>query len=443
MSTFSGASFQERKSGGALVPIHGATGLVGSRPKASASGNPVIDRGGTTLYQLQLPVSCGSADFSGLRGAVGSSGSLVYAGGTVTAALVELSDAQIVKDGADVYWASLNFIVATGDTTITTPALGVTVAGGTVSSDVLSVVTSHGIDQNAGQASITFPARPSAATEGAAVTVSMGAGAVFEGTVTGRSWEHFPTGVALDCRDRMEYMTYPYGGTEREYASQTLGTVWQNLFEAMGNASVNGSIEDPGWTVGITESLIFRKGEQFLPFIRESANLAGYVAFTKGVDSAFYIRPLNYGVTGGGTHTLTEGVNILSARREISRDGIYNGVQVDGLTYEGASVSVFVGTANSDVRDPPGTISMRVQSNLIESESRGTIVALEQLSQHNFKPQQGVITLPGTPIEPMDTLVVTHADLEMTGATVAAAQVEQRFDSGGWVTTVRYRKLRA
>lgn len=423
-----------------MTPVHGAAGVVGSRPRPM--GVPQIDRGGTTLPTLQMPAKCGSADYSTLRGAVGTSGQLIYSGGTVTAALIEVGGTQKVKDDSDVYFTSLSFLVATADTTISTPALVISAAGSDVSSEAISAVVSHGIEQNSGQASLAFPSRPASISEGGSVSVSMGGNAAFAGTVTGRQWEHYPSGVALDARDRMEYMTYPYGGTERTYTAQTDGTVVQNLFEAMGNSSANGSFEDSGWTVGIIQSIIFRRGDQFLPWIREVDNLAGYVTFTKGVDSAIYRRPLQYGVTGAGTHTLTEGVNVLSARREITRDGIYNAVQVDGYTYEGASVSVFMATANSDVRNPPGTLSMYVQSNLIESQARGTVVALEQLSQHNFKPESGQLTLPGTAIEPMDVLIVTHADLEMTGATVAATQVEQRFDSSGYVTTVRYKRIR-
>jgi hypothetical protein len=356
---------------------------------------------------------------------------------------VEAKDGQKVVDSIDTFFGSLDFLVCTSDTSVSTPTIGVTVGGGTVSSSILQATVSHGIEQTSGQAQLVFDSRPNSATEGDAVTVSMNSTSVFAGTVTGRSWDHYPTGVGVDCRDRMEYLTYPYGGTERTYTAQTIGTVWQNLVEAMGVANANTSIEDSGWTVGVIQSLIFRKGDKFLPFIRESTMLAGYVAFTKGVDSAFFIRPLQYGVTGASTITLTEGVNILSAHREISRDGIYNGVQVDGLTTSDfGSVSVFSSTANSDVRDPPGTVSMQVQSNLIESDSRGTTVALELISQHNFKPESGRLVLPGTAIEPMDVLIVTHSDLEWSGATVVAAQVEHHFASDGYTTTVQAKRIR-
>jgi hypothetical protein len=69
-------------------------------------------------------------------------------------------------------------------------------------------------------------------------------------------------------------------------------------------------------------------------------------------------------------------------------------------------------------------------------------VAQEILSQHNFKPESGEITLPGTTIEPLDVLVVTHTDLGWSGATVAATQVEHRFSNAGCVTTVQARRIR-
>lgn len=442
MAVFNSITIEERGQAGIMTPQHGAQGNVSVRPRASSSGDPVIDRGGTALTTFTMPIRCGAATLASLRSSAGVSDSLVYSGGTITAVLVELGDAQKVVDTQDVYFASLTFIACTSNTTVSTPAISVMVDGADVSSSVINAVVSHGIEQTSGQASIVFDARPNGVTEGGSVTVGMGGNVRFDGTVTGRSWEHFPVGVGLDCRDRMEYLSYPYGGTERTYVSTTGGSIQQNISEAMGIASANMSIEDDGATVGVVQTIVFRQGDRFLPWIRENDNLRGYVTFTKGVDSAIFRRPLQYGVTGAGTHTLTEGVNILSAKREITRDGIYNGVQVDGFTYEGASVSVFLATANADVRNPPGTISMYIQSNLIETPAMGTTVALEQLSQHNFKPERGQITLSGTAIDPMDVLIVTHADLEMSGATVIAAQVEDRYDSGGYITVVNYRRIR-
>ena len=445
MATFNSVTIIERGQSGIMVPVHGASGNVGARAKPRWAESVVIDRGGTTLAVLSMPVACGSTTLDDLRFAVGNSDSLIYSGGTVTALLAELKDAQKVKDSADTFFATLDFVVCTANTTIQEIDIDCVIGGNAYDGQVLEATISHGVDQASGQAQVVFPSRPADATEGGSVSIALGVGGanapMFAGTVTGRAWEHWPTGVAIDCRDRMEYLTYPYGGTERTYAAATLGTVWQNLGEAQGIASANMSIEDPGWTVAITEPLVFRRGDKFLPWMQESMSLAGYCIFTKGADSAVYVRPFDENVTGAGTHTLTEGVNLLSARRDITRDGILNGVQVDGLTYLGASVSVYMATANSDVRSPPGTVAGFVQSNLIETDTRASAVGSTFLDHHNFKPESYTFTLPGTAIEPMDMLVVTHADLELTGATVTATQVEQRFSSSGYVTTVQAKRV--
>jgi hypothetical protein len=444
MASYDGFQFDERGSGGILVPIHGAVGNVGARPYAVQQNGPQIDLGGTVLYTLSMPIRCDADTLDGLRYDVGVDDNLVYAGGTVPALLIEVKNGQKVKDTSDLYFATLDFLIRTATTTLQFPTMTITVDGNTIDGGALDVTVTHGVEQSAGQATIGFPSAPSV-TEGGSVSVALGVNfppaQSFAGTVTGRQWEHYPTGVGLDCRDRMEYLTYPYGGTERTYTAQTLGTVWQNLGEAQGIDSANMSIEDPGWTVGIVEPVVFRRGDRFLPFMQESMSLAGYCIFTKGVDSAIYVRPFDENVTGAGTHTLTKGTNILSARREISRDALYNAVQVDGLTYEGASVTVYMATTNADVRTPPGTVSYHIQSNLIESNARGTLVASTFLDHHNFKPEAFSFTLPGTAIEPMDMLIVTHDELGMTGATAVVVQREHRFSSSGYTTTVQAKRI--
>lgn len=450
MATFHAVTFSERGQGGRAVPVHGNVGNVGVRTHLVQT-DPKLDYGGTTVYQISIPISCGSANLATLRQKVGLERELIYAGGTTNALLTEIKSVVKVVDSKDVFFASLDLLVTNSNVSVAYPALTVTfggtsTAGGTSYKNMaLEVTVTHGVEQDAGQAMVVFDRPLTPPTEGGSVAVSMSpdgvASAVFAGTVTGRNWEHFPTGFAVDCRDRMEYTTYPYGGTERTYTSATLGTVVQNLVEAQGIDNTSTSIEDPGWTVGIVEPVVFRRGDRFLPWIREALTLAGYAIFTKGVDSAVYVRPYDESVTGAGTYTLTEGVNILSARRDISRDGIINAVQVDGLTYEGASVSVFIGTANSDVRSPPGTVSANIQSNLIETIGRGTTVALTYLDHHNFKPENVTITTPGTAIEPMDMLVVTHTDIGMSGATVVVTQREHHYSSGGYVTTLHAKRI--
>lgn len=442
MATYDGYTFEERgQQAGAINPQHGAAAQV--QPRLTAGGVRSVSNAGSVIVPFDLPIRCGSATLVNLMNDVGASKNLVYSGGTVRAFLAEVKNAVEVRAEKNTYFATLGFLTySTSDVTIQSTSIDVVIDGSPAASALLEATISHGVEQSSGQATLAFTSLPTGATEGVDASVEINSGPQFAGTVTGRAWDHWPLGVAIDCRDRMEYLTYPYGGTERSYTNTTLGSVWQNLGEAQGIASANMSIEDPGWTVAITEPLIFRRGDRFLPWMKESMSLAGYCIFTKGSDSAIYVRPYDENVTDSASHTLTEGVNILSARRNITRDGIYNGIQVDGLTFLGASVSVYMATANSDVRDPPGTVAgPPINSNLIETDTRASVVAATFLDHNNFKPESYTFTLPGTAIEPMDMLVVTHADLELTGATVTATQVEHRWGTGGYVTTVQAKRV--
>lgn len=444
MATWNGRSFGERGQNGAFAPQHGAKALINTR--VSISGTNTIDRGGSVLPTFSMPIKSGSATYANLRGDVGGNHSLVYTGGTVDAVLVSVHDGVKVKDSADVYFATLDFIALTGDTVVQTISQSTTIDGVSYSATMLEVSVSHGIDQNCGQATLVFPSRPSDADTGKIANVSMGVNgsnaAVFSGSVTGRSWEHFPSGFAADARDRLDRLTYPYGGTERTYGTVTDGTVHQNLVEAMGINSANTHIEDSGNTIAILQPLIFRQGDRFLPWIREDDQIAGYVTYTKAFDSAIYRTP--YAYAGSIAASYTKGTNIISARRNETTDGMYNGVQVDGLTTELGSVSVFMSTANSYIPSPPGTVTYRIQSNIIESDARGSAVAAILLAKLNIRQEEYQMSVPPPcTLEPADSITVTHADLDLSGGTVLVTKVEHRQSDASYVVNVTMRKVPA
>ncbi len=172
MATFNSQTFSERGQSGTFIPQHGAKALVNTR--VSISGTNTIDRGGTTLPPFSMPIKCGSAVYVALRGAAGGNHSLVYSGGTVDAVLVSVHDGVKVKDSQDVYFATLDFIALTSDTTVQTISQSTTIDGVNYSSSVMEVSVSHGIDQNCGQATVVFPSRPSDADTGKIVNVSLG-----------------------------------------------------------------------------------------------------------------------------------------------------------------------------------------------------------------------------------------------------------------------------
>lgn len=317
--------------------------------------------------------------------------------------------------------------------------LSVTFGGVSVSPSEVRV--RHGIDQDCGQATIVIPSA-SGAIEGKIVDIWAGYNGVtaqlFYGSATGVTWELYPRGVAIDCRDRMDRLRYEWGGTERTYTSTTEGSVIQNLVEAMGIDSSVTSIEDSGMTVGVTETVRFLRGVRFLPWIREIDNLCGYATFTRS-NGAVYRRPL---ATGTASFTYTEGGNILDIRpNRTSPDGIYNAVQVDGLTYEGLSVFAFIGTANSDIPDPPGTIAYRVQSNYVETDARATIVATSLLARLNQKPYAVSLTGVGNPvIEVGNTISVTASRVGISSGTALFVTAREHvINQSGFITNIEAR----
>ena len=76
--------------------------------KIPGGNTSVLQSAGRTMPAVTLPIACTGAALASLRGAVGSNGTLVYHGGTVTARLSKVGDGRKVG-GYDVYEASLTF----------------------------------------------------------------------------------------------------------------------------------------------------------------------------------------------------------------------------------------------------------------------------------------------------------------------------------------------
>lgn len=437
MATWNGRSWGERGSNGVLVPHHGTKASVSDRVTLTAYAQ--TDVAGDTLPLLTMPISCGTATYADLRGDVGGNvHSLVYTGGTVDAVLVGVQG-LLVKDSHDLIFATLDFIPITSDTTVQTISETVTVGGADYGGDVLEVTVSHGIDQ-VGQATVVFPFQPTEADTGAIVEVLINSNAVFSGNAAGRGWDYFPEGFAVDSRDRLDRLNYPYGGTERVYTSQTGGTIHQNLVEAMGIDSSNTHIEDDGNTIGVIEPIVFRQGDRFLPWVRTNDQLCGYVTYSKARDSAIYRTP--YAYAGSIAASFNKGADIIDAHRKETIEGMYNGVQVDGFTYLGATVSVFLATANAYIPDPPGTVTYSTQSNIVETNTRGTAVATILLSKLNIRQEEYEWTTPiRTDLEPADSVTISHDKLHLSGGTVLITKVEHRLRDASAITAFTGRKV--
>lgn len=319
--------------------------------------------------------------------------------------------------------------------------IGLSVTIGGTTQTAFEARVRHGVEQDAGQATVVLPAHvPNLAGQIVDVQVSVNgvSAQLFYGTATGLQYEHWAGGVAVDCRDRMTRLNFEYGGSVREYTETTEGTIIQNLVEAMGIDSADTSIEDSGWTVAVVEAITFEPGDRFLPFIREIDELAGYATFTRS-NGAIYRRPIVYGTS---TWTFAEDTNVFSARRSEAIEGIYNAVQIDGLTYEGLTVSAFVGTANADIPDPPGTVALRKSSNYVETDSRATVVAEAMLTRVNRRPVSYSIEVPGNPlIEPAITITLDIPSVNSGGSAWVASREHVVSTSDGFVTTIEAREL--
>jgi hypothetical protein len=111
MATFAGITFGERgRGGGSFFPVHGAKSRIAIL-HAPGGDYVYVQSMGYDAAPLDVPAKVTAAQLASLRGKVGTSDSLVYAGGTITATL-ESIDAQEVKRPNDVYFATLKFIVS-------------------------------------------------------------------------------------------------------------------------------------------------------------------------------------------------------------------------------------------------------------------------------------------------------------------------------------------
>lgn len=106
MSTFKGIEFGERGQNAQTFPRH--TRKAVSSTTHTIDGSNVVQHSGRAADTLALPVRCTEDQLDDLYGAVASSGSLVYSGGTRTAFLEEV-EPQEVSAGKDVFFVTLTF----------------------------------------------------------------------------------------------------------------------------------------------------------------------------------------------------------------------------------------------------------------------------------------------------------------------------------------------
>jgi hypothetical protein len=110
MATFASITFSERgKASGTFFPIHGARCRYAILP-CPGGVKVYLQILGADAAPLDVPARVTAAQLASLRGKVGQSGTLAYAGGSTSATLTEVTPEEIKKD-VDMYFVTLKFLI--------------------------------------------------------------------------------------------------------------------------------------------------------------------------------------------------------------------------------------------------------------------------------------------------------------------------------------------
>lgn len=319
-------------------------------------------------------------------------------------------------------------------------ALEVRIAG-RVQGNVISVSASHGFDQVNSQATITLYQKSPEAEEGAAVEVRAGYNGqmalVFRGELSGVSWAHFPAGISLDARSILARVEMKWAGGDYEYTSQDDAAVIRNLLEKYGIPNTEANIELSGWTLGEIQPVPFVNGDTGQSLIAQIDELAGYRTFT--IASGVVLRRRISGKAGpSAAWNFKRGVDIISAKRMRTLDGVVNHAIVRGLTYEDLEVVQEASAPNAYIPNPPGEAAYETQSDLVETDAKALEIATRIVADRNRRPERLELQVIGNPlIQPGATIQVDHSDLGVSGARVFVENVSHSISDQGFTTTIR------
>ena len=325
------------------------------------------------------------------------------------------------------------------------PSFEVRVAGRRVL-DVMTVTVRSGLGKVNGSAAFLCKDRPSWADETAEVEAWLainGQSAIsFKGDLAGFAWEYFPKGVHLEGRDPLYKTRFPWAGEERVYADDADNDIIINLLEASGIAlhNIPASEWDMGtWVLGTIQDVVLRPGQTPWSLIQEIDDLSGMATFS-GPNGAVYRRPITGAVGHGAVWEFVQGVDILEIRRRrTSIDGAANSVLVKGLTYNDVEI---IGEASADnpyIPNPPGTILLDIQSDLVEDAPRATSVAQRLLANRNRRDEGLELTVLGNPlIWPASVIKISSDAVEAGEVRVFVEDVAHTWtDQGGATTTLQ------
>ena len=312
---------------------------------------------------------------------------------------------------------------------------------GRVQGNVLSVQASHGFDQVNSQATIGLYQKSPEAEEGAAVEVRAGyngqTALIFKGELSGISWAHYPAGINYDARSVLGRVELRWAGGDYEYTSQDDAAVIRNILEKYGIPNTSANIESSGWTLGEIQPVALKNGDTGQSLIAAIDELAGYRTFT--IATGVVLRRRISGKAGpSATWNFARSVNIISARRTRTLDGVVNHAVVRGLTYEDLEVVQEASAPNAYIPNPPGEAAAETQSDLVETDAKALEIARRIVADRNRRPERLELTVVGNPlIHPGATIQVDHADLGVSGARVFVENVSHSVSDQGFTTTIR------
>lgn len=312
---------------------------------------------------------------------------------------------------------------------------------GVVVPNVISVQVSHGFDQINSQATINVYQKPSQAEELASVEIRAGyngqSTVLFAGQLSGVEWQFFPAGISLDVRSVLWHIGLAWGGVEGEYTAQDDAAVIRNILEKYGIPNTAANIESSAWTLGVIQPVLLKQGATGQSLISAIDALAGYRTFT--IATGVVLRRRISGKAGpSATWAFKKGVDLISAKRIRSLDGVVNHAIVRGLTYEDLEVVGEASAPNPYIPTPPGEAAEDTQSDLVETDAKALEIARRIVGDRNRRPERLELTVIGNPlIQPAATIQVDHPDLGVIGARVFVENVSHSVADGGFTTTIR------
>lgn len=316
---------------------------------------------------------------------------------------------------------------------------------GTLISNVVSISTSAGFDQINLTATVTCAELPDV-QEGDTLEIwaSNGTqqGHIFSGEVTKVERSYAATKGVIHGTDLLARTRYEWGGEDQEEVEIDSAALVRHYLEIMGIPSSQASIEGSGdWELGVIDPVTLKNGDVPYSTIEQIDYFEGYRTFS--LPTGVIVRRRVSVVTGASVAmTFEKGVQILAdATWERGIEEIRNKVVIEGNEYEGLEISSEnigdVAAANGFIPNPPGFVTLREQTPLIEDDQLAFDFATRMLIDKNRRPEAIRFRVPFDPRpQPGMLIKVVHEDLVGGDAKGLLKNVGHDISNNGAFTTI-------